>query len=50
MELSAKIAYCIQMLTIFAKRFKLGVSQGHEYDSDKAKQNPGVLLLIPQKN
>ena len=50
MELSAKIVDCIQPLTIFAKHFILGASQGYEYASDKAKQNPGALLLIPQKN
>ena len=49
MELSAKIVDCIQPLTIFAKHFILGVSQGYEYASDKAKQNPGMLSLIPQK-
>ena len=36
MELSA-IADCIQPLTIFAKHFILGVSQGYEYVPDKAK-------------
>ena len=35
---------------IFSKNFILGVSQGHEYASDKAKQNPGALSLIPQKS
>ena len=49
MELSAKIVDCIQLLIIFAKHFILGVSQGYEYASDKAKQNPGALSLIPQK-
>ena len=49
MELSSKIVDCIQPITIFAKHFILGVSQGHEYASDKAKQNPGALSLIPQK-
>ena len=38
-----------QPLTIFAKHFILGVSQGCEYASDKTKQNPGVLSLISQK-
>ena len=50
MELSAIIVDCIQPLTFFAKHFILGVSQGYEYASDKAKQNPGALSLIPQKN
>ena len=49
MEFSTKIVDCIQPLTIFAKHFILGVSQGYEYASDKAKQNPGALSLIPQK-
>ena len=49
MELSEKIADCIQLLIIFAKHFILAVSLGHEYASDKAKQNPGALSLIPQK-
>ena len=49
MEFSTKIVDCIQPLTIFAKHFILGVSQGYEYASDKAKQNPGMLSLIPQK-
>ena len=49
MEFSTKIVDCIQPLTIFAKHFILGVSQGYEYVSDKAKQNPGALSLIPQK-
>ena len=44
-----KIADCIQPLIIFAKHFILGVSQGHKYASDMAKQNPGALPLIPQK-
>ena len=48
-ELSAKIVDCIQPLTISAKLFILGVSQDYEYASDKAKQNPGALSLIPQK-
>ena len=49
MELSAKIVGCIQPLIILAKQFKLGVSQGFEYASDKAKQNPGALSFIPPK-
>ena len=49
MVLSAKIVDCIQPLTIFAKHFILGASQGQEYGSDKAKQNPCAWLLIPQK-
>ena len=49
-ELSAKIVYCIQPFTIFAKHFILDVSQGHEDVSDKAKQNHGALSLIPQKS
>ena len=43
MELFAKIADCIQPLTIFAKHFMLGVSQGYEYASDKTKRNPCVM-------
>ena len=49
MELSSKIVDCIQPLTVFAKHFILCVSQGFEYASDKAKQNPRAFLLIPQK-
>ena len=49
-ELFSKIIDCIQPFTIFAKHVILGVSQGHEYASDKAKQNPGPLPLIPQKS
>ena len=52
MEFSTKIVYCTHPLTVLAKHFILGVSQGYEYVSDKAKQNPGALLLflfIPQK-
>ena len=49
MEFSAKTVDCIQPLTIFTKHFILGASQGYEYASDKAKQNPGTLSLIPQK-
>ena len=49
MELPAKIVDCIQPLTIFAKHFILGVSQGYEYTSDTAKQNPGELSLITPK-
>ena len=49
-ELFSKIVDCIQRFTSFAKHFILGVSQGHEYTSDKAKQNPGPLSLIPQKS
>ena len=48
MEFFTKIVDCIQPLTIFAKHFILGVSQGYEYASDKAKQNPGAMSLIPQ--
>ena len=43
MEHSAKIVGCIQPLTIFAKHFILGFSQGREHASDKVKQNPGAL-------
>ena len=50
MELSAKIVDSIQPLTVFVKHFLLDVSQSYEYASDKAKQNHGALLLIPQKN
>ena len=49
MEFSTKIVDCIQPLTIFVKHFILGASQGYEYVSDKVKQNPGALSLIPQK-
>ena len=49
MEFSTKIVDCIQPFTIFAKHFILDVSQGYEYVSDKAKQNPSALSLIPQK-
>ena len=49
-ELSSKIVHCIQPFTIFAKHLTLGVSQGHEYASDNAKQNPGALSFIPQKS
>ena len=49
MELLVKIADCIQLLTIFAKPFILGVLQRHEYASDEAKQNPVVFSLILQK-
>ena len=48
MELSAKIVDCIQPLAIFVKHF-IKCSQGYEYASDKAKENPVVLSLIPQK-
>ena len=49
MDLSAKAVDCIQLLTIFAKHFILGVSQGYEYAYDKVEQNPGAFSLIPQK-
>ena len=49
MAFSTKVVGCIQPLNIFAKHFILGVSHGYEYVSDKTKQNPGVLSLIPQK-
>ena len=49
MEFSTKIVGCVQPLNIFAKHFILGISLGYEYVSDKTKQNPGALLLIPQK-
>ena len=49
MEFSTKIVECIQPLTIFGKQFILGVSQGYEYVSGKATQNPGALSLISQK-
>ena len=48
MEFFAKIVDWIQPLSIFAKHFMLGVSQGYEYASDKAK-NPGALSFILQK-
>ena len=44
-----KIVECIQLLTIFAKHFILGVSQGYDYVADMAKQIPGALSHIPQK-
>ena len=50
MELSAKVVDCIQPFTIFAKHFTLGVSQAYEYASDKAKQSPCAMSLIPQKS
>ena len=46
---SAKVVDFIQPLTNFEKHFILGVSQGYEYASDKAKQNPGAFSHIPQK-
>ena len=49
MEFSTNIIDCIHPFTIFAKHFILGVSQGYEYVSDNAKQNPDALSLIPQK-
>ena len=49
MELSANIFDCIEPFTIFTKHFILGVSQSYEYVSDKEKQNPAALALIPQK-
>ena len=49
MELSAKIIDCIQPLSIFTKHFILGVSEGYEHDSNKAKENPGRLSRFPQK-
>ena len=49
MELFPKIVDCIQSLTILAKHFILGVSQGCEYASDKTKKNPAALSLISQK-
>ena len=48
MVLFAKVVDCIQPLTIFVKHF-IYVSQGYEYASDKAKQNPGVFSFISQK-
>ena len=49
MALSAKIVDCIQPLTIFAKHFLLGASQGFENASDKTKENTGALPFISQK-
>ena len=49
MAFPAKIVDCVQPLTIFAKHFILGVSQGYEYASDKAKEIPSALSLILQK-
>ena len=40
---------CIHPLTIFAKHFILGVSQGDKYASDKAENVPGASSLVPQK-
>ena len=48
MELSAKEIDCIQPLIIFTKHFILDDSQGYEYASDNAKENPSALSLIPQ--
>ena len=45
MELSPKIVDCVQSLSIFAKHFILGVSQGYEYASNETKQNPCALSL-----
>ena len=50
MEPSANIFDCIQSLIIFAKHFILDVSQGHEYVSNKAKQNCGAFSPILDKN
>ena len=49
MKLFAKIVDCLQLLTIFAKYFKLAVSQDYEYGSDKTKQNQSALSFISQK-
>ena len=49
MEHFAKVVDCIQPLTIFAKHFVLGVSQGYENASDKTKQSRGALSFISQK-
>ena len=49
MEVSVKIFDCIQPLTIFARDFIFGVSQGYEYAPDKTKQNPSALSFIAQK-
>ena len=46
MEHFAKVVDCIQPLTIFAKHFVLGVSQGYENASDKTKQSRGALSFI----
>ena len=35
-------------MAIFEKHFKLDVSQGYEYASEKTKQNFGALLFISQ--
>ena len=48
MEPFAKLVDCFQLLTILAKLFVLGVSQGYEYASDKTKQNPSALTFISQ--
>ena len=49
MECFAKIVDCIQLWTIFAKHFILGISQGYEYASDKTQQNRGMLSFVEQK-
>ena len=36
-------------MTIFAKYFILGVSQGYKYVSDKVNQNPGTFSVTLQK-
>ena len=47
MELFLKIVNL--PLTIFARHFTVGVSQGYEYDSDKIKQKLGALSVTLQK-
>ena len=46
MDLFEKVVDCIQPVSIFAKHFISGVSQGHEYASDKTKQNYGMLSVF----
>ena len=47
MELFVKIVDFIQPLTIL--HFILGVSEGHEYASDKTKQKVGALTRVSEK-
>ena len=45
MELFSKIIDCIQTLATFAKHFKLFVSQGYEYASDKTKKKTWFVTI-----
>ena len=49
MKLYARTIACNQPFTFLSKHSTLGASQGYEYASDKAKQNPGALSLNCQK-